>query len=680
MLDFGRNNLDRETSPYLLQHAGNPVHWQGWSAETLAHAKATDKPILLSVGYAACHWCHVMAHESFEAPETAAVMNALFVNIKVDREERPDIDMIYQQALSLLGQQGGWPLTMFLTPAGEPFWGGTYFPPEPRWGRPGFADLLRRVAEVFRTERATTVEKNRLALGDALAQLGRPPEDAPEPALGPQLLDQVAERFARDVDPVNGGFGTAPKFPNIANLTLLWRASLRSGRQDLARAVRTTLDRMCQGGIYDHLGGGFSRYSTDERWLAPHFEKMLYDNAELVGILAEVWAKTGTRLYEQRLRETVAWLRREMIADGGGFAATVDADSEGEEGRFYVWSEAEIDEVLGDDAGLFKTTYDVSLRGNWEGKTILNRLDQATPLSEEDEARLQRCRMTLLARRDKRVRPGWDDKVLADWNGLMIASLARAATLFAEPAWLATAIAAFDFVRDRMQPDGRLRHSFRQGQARHAALLDDYANMARAALELHEISGEIGYRRQAMAWVDILDRHYWDSDHGGYFLTADDAEALITRSRTVYDNPNPSGNGTMVQVLSRLWRLTGDDRYRARAEAVIAAFATEVSRNLFPLATFLNNVEFHHAADEIAIVGQRTDPATARLLAVALKDPWANRVISVVPPDASLPPTHPAFGKGQPDGRPTAYLCRNQACSLPLTDPADLARAILGGE
>jgi len=680
MLDFGRNNLDRETSPYLLQHAANPVHWQGWSAEALAHARATDKPILLSVGYAACHWCHVMAHESFENPETAAVMNDLFVNIKVDREERPDIDMIYQQALSLLGQQGGWPLTMFLTPDGEPFWGGTYFPPEARWGRPGFADLLGRIAAVFRDERQTTVEKNRLALGEALARLGAPPEDAPQPALGPELLDQVAERFARDIDPVNGGFGTAPKFPNVANLTLLWRASLRSGRQDFARAVRTTLDRMAQGGIYDHLGGGFARYSTDERWLAPHFEKMLYDNAEMIGILAEVWAKTGTRLYEQRLRETIAWVRREMIAEGGGFAATIDADSEGEEGRFYVWTEAEIDEALGDDAALFKATYDVTLRGNWEGRTILNRLEQATPLSEEDEGRLNQARMTLLARRDKRVKPGWDDKVLADWNGLMIASLARAATLFGEPAWLGTAIAAFNFVRDHMQPDGRLRHSHRQGQARHAALLDDYANMARAALELHEITGDPAYRRQAIAWVETLDRHYWDSTHGGYFLTADDAEALITRSRTVYDNPNPAGNGTMVQVLSRLWRLTGNEGYRVRAEEIIAAFATEMARNLFPLATFLNNVEFHHAADEIAIVGDRTDPATARLVAIALKDPWANRVVSVIAPDATLPPSHPAFGKGQADGRPTAYLCRNQACSLPLTEPAELAQAILGGD
>src|SRR5215470_11632139 len=499
-----RNRLGDETSPYLLQHKDNPVHWQPWSEETLAAAKAADKPILLSIGYAACHWCHVMAHESFENPQTAERMNELFVNIKVDREERPDLDAIYQHALALMGEQGGWPLTMFLTPDGEPFWGGTYFPPEQRWGRPGFPQVLEALSGAYSGNR-DKVAKNVVALREALQQLGRPERGG---SIGREQLNHIAERLLREVDQLNGGIGRAPKFPQTAILELLWRAWKRTGQTPYREAVLKALDAMCQGGIYDHLGGGFARYSTDARWLVPHFEKMLYDNAELVDLMTLVWQETRSELYRERIAETIGWVAREMLTSDGGFASSLDADSEHEEGKFYVWSEAEIDAVLGDRATLFNRFYDISPEGNWEGKTILNRSGSAELADEATERELAACRALLLVAREERVRPGWDDKVLGDWNGLMIAAMAVAGVVFERPAWIESARGAFDFIRTQMtMPDGRLLHSWRAGNARHPANVDNYANLSRAALALFEATGNERFLKQAREWVAILDRH-----------------------------------------------------------------------------------------------------------------------------------------------------------------------------
>jgi uncharacterized protein YyaL (SSP411 family) len=671
-----RNDLDRETSPYLLQHQHNPVHWQAWGPEALVAARTANRPILLSVGYAACHWCHVMAHESFEDPATAQLMNELFVNIKVDREERPDIDSIYQSALSLLGEQGGWPLTMFLTPDGEPFWGSTYFPPEQKYGRPAFRDVLSSVANVFATDPAA-IAKNRDALRNAMAEsAARGRDGQPVPGITAALLDQVAERLLREVDQVHGGIGQAPKFPQTFVSELLWRAYLRTGRTSYRDAVTLTLDRMSQGGIYDHLGGGFARYSTDERWLAPHFEKMLYDNALLLDLLTLVQPEARSRLYAARVRETVAWVLREMVADGGAFAATQDADSEGEEGKFYVWTEAEVDSLLGRDAAHFKQFYDVGPAGNWEGHTILNRTRLPDLLSDPEEAELSRLRAVLFAARDKRVKPGWDDKVLVDWNGLMIAALANAGAEFGEPVWIMAAERAFGFVLQEMTVAGRLRHSWRNGQLKHAALLDDYANMVRAALMLHEVTGTDGYLVQARAWVNVLDHHYWDSGNGGYFYTADDAEALITRTRHAADNAVPAGNGTMLGVLARLWHLTGERGYQERAEALVQAFAPELARNFFPLGTFLNNSELLSDSLQIVILGKRGVPATDALIAAARAASLPNRILTVLPPGAPLPATHPAQGKTQLNGKPTAYVCIGTTCSLPVDAP-DALRDLL---
>ena len=682
------NQLGAETSPYLLQHRDNPVAWRAWGEAAFAEARADNKPVLLSVGYAACHWCHVMAHECFENPAIAEVMNRLFVNIKVDREERPDVDNIYQSALALLGEHGGWPLTMFLTPEGEPFWGGTYFPPEPRYGRPGFPQVLSALAEIYANDKQR-VDKNTTALKDALGKLSQNQRGGAIP-LG--AIDQVAERLIGEIDQANGGIGSAPKFPQPSILKLLWRAWKRGGDDALRAAVELTMTKMAQGGIYDHLGGGFARYAVDAYWLVPHFEKMLYDNAQLLEVLTWLWQDTRNPLYEQRARETVAWVLREMIADAdgsgarptGAFAATLDADSEGEEGKFYVWSAAEIDALLGPDATLFMQHYDVRPSGNWEGKTILNRSAAPQPADAATEAKLAACREKLLTVRNKRVWPGWDDKVLADWNGLMIAALAEAAPVFGEPTWLDAAENAFSFVVKEMTRDGRLFHAWRHGQLKHPATLDDYADMATAALALFEATGKSGYLAQAEDWVAVLDRHYWDAESGGYFFTADDTPDLILRTKTASDNATPSGNGMILAVLARLFYLTGRPAYRERADALVAAFSGELTRNFFPLTSLLNGAELLERAVQVVIVGTRGEAGADALIGAVTELCLPNRVLQVIGPGDELPPDHPAAGKGQVDGpdnepRATAYVCHGPSCSLPITEAAALTEALAGG-
>ncbi|HEY4406394.1 MAG TPA: thioredoxin domain-containing protein, partial [Xanthobacteraceae bacterium] len=490
------NRLAHETSPYLLQHKSNPVDWWPWGPAALVEAKRTNKPILLSVGYAACHWCHVMAHESFEDEATAAVMNELFVNIKVDREERPDIDQIYMSALHLLGERGGWPMTMFLTPDGEPFWGGTYFPNTSRFGRPGFTDVLRNVSRIFHEE-PQNVEQNRAAIMARLAESARPKGQV---TIGAAELDRAAAQIGGLIDPLHGGLRGAPKFPQAMMLEFLWRAGQRTGTQRYFAAVELTLERICQGGIYDHLGGGFSRYSVDERWLVPHFEKMLYDNALLLELLGLAYQRSGRELFRTRARETVGWLVREMTTSEGAFSASLDADSEGEEGKFYVWSRAEIAQVLGqEDAAFFSARYDVTPDGNFEGHNIMNCLNDL-PRNMEDEERLAPLREKLLAARSRRVRPGLDDKILADWNGLMIAALVNAGVILDEPSWLQDAARAFLFIDAKMSHGDRLGHSWRDGRLLFPGLASDHAAMIRAALALHEATGDSGYLERALAW------------------------------------------------------------------------------------------------------------------------------------------------------------------------------------
>jgi hypothetical protein len=572
-----------------------------------------------------------------------------------------------------MGEQGGWPLTMFLTPAGEPFWGGTYFPPEQRWGRPGFPQVIKAMSDAYARDR-DKVAKNVAVLREALQRLGRPEPGGP---ITPKQLDPIAERLLREVDQINGGIGTAPKFPQTGIFELLWRAWKRTGQAPYRDAVVKALDAMCQGGIYDHLGGGFSRYSTDARWLVPHFEKMLYDNAELVDLLTLVWQETRSPLYLQRIEETLDWVRREMLTPEGGFASSLDADSEHEEGKFYVWSEAEVDAALGDRAPLFKRYYDVGAEGNWEGHSILNRLKTPALADAETENELGQCRALLLQAREGRVRPGLDDKVLADWNGLMMAAMANAGVVFERPAWIALAADAFAFIRRHMaEPDRRLLHSWRAGRARHPASVDDYANLCRAALALYEATNNGEFLTQARDWVTILDRYHWDSTDGGYFFAANDTEGLVARPKTAADSAVPAGNGTLVGVLSRLGMLTGDELYLRRAETILETFSGELGRNFFPLATLLNNVELLAKPVQIVLVGESGTAAFDALRRAVYDVSLPNRVVLRLPPESSLPSNHPASGKGLVDGKPAAYVCEGTVCSLPVIDPKTLLETL----
>ena len=664
------NRLGRETSPYLLQHKENPVHWWAWGPDALAEAKSTGKPILLSVGYAACHWCHVMAHESFEDDATAAVMNDLFVNIKVDREERPDIDAIYMGALHALGQQGGWPLTMFLDSQARPFWGGTYYPKVAHYGRPAFVDVLRQIERVYREE-PDKAAKNAEALTESL----RPrPSGAVTAAIDDRVLRELTAKLAPAIDPVSGGLKGAPKFPQFNFFWLLWRGAIRYDDGAARQGVVTTLDNICQGGIYDHLGGGFARYSVDETWLVPHFEKMLYDNALLIELMTEVTRETGSPLYKTRIAETVGWLEREMIAEGGGFAASLDADSEGVEGKFYVWTLPEIVEVLGEeDARFFAEVYDVTPHGNWEEVTILNRLSKLALRPQPDERRLADMRGKLLAARGKRVRPGWDDKVLADWNGLIIAALSRASTIFDEPRWLELARRAFDFVATRMVVDGRLRHASRHGKTTAPATASDYANMIWAALRLHEATNDARYFESAVAWTDTLDRHYWMSSEGGYATSADDTGDVIVRLRSGADDATPNANGVMLSNLTALGALTGEARYLDRASALLAAFAGDIGRNIVAHTGLLAGAIDLMAPQQVVITGKKfvgSQELMGALGGISLPGALQYCIDPGTSELAALRDKHPV------NRQATAYVCVGPQCSPPLTEPNDFVRTL----
>ena len=667
------NLLAQSTSPYLLQHKDNPVHWREWGPSALQEAQASNKPILLSIGYAACHWCHVMAHESFENEATAAIQNDLFVNIKVDREERPDLDAIYQAAVNMMGEQGGWPLTVFMTPQGEPFWGGTYFPPEPKFGKPAFADVLREVSRLYR-ENSEQVTKNIQTLRTGLTQTFE--QNRPGQQLDPMTLDMAMRRVCQQFDVFHGGMFGAPKFPNVPCIELMWRAYQNTGLSQFQQAVELTLLNMSQGGIYDHLGGGFARYSVDSIWLQPHFEKMLYDNAQMIDILSNVWIHSRNPIYRARVEETVGWVMREMLVEGGAFASSIDADSEGEEGKFYVWTTAEVDEVLGKDAELFKQVYDVRPEGNYEGRSILHRLRVPTPLPAVQEGKLNALREKLFLAREKRVKPSRDDKVLADWNGLMIYGLAQASEAMSRVDWQAAAVKAFWHIADTMgRSEGGLdllAHSARGGKVGAQGLADDYANMARAALALYEITAHPPYLEKAIRWTNTLNEKFWRMDIGGYALTPSDGDPLIVRVRTVMDQAVPSVNGTMMHVLARLNGLTGETIHAERFSVLTQAFAEDARRQLISAATYLNGFDFILRAVSVVIVGHRNDPRVAAFRDVFRRVSVPNKLVTVVAPGESLHATHPANGKGQIDNKVTVYLCAGQTCSPPVTDPNQL--------
>ncbi len=668
------NRLSLETSPYLLQHKDNPVHWWPWGEGAFAEAKRTGKPVLLSVGYAACHWCHVMAHESFEDEGTAAIMNELFVNIKVDREERPDVDALYMNALHHLGEQGGWPLTMFLTAEAEPFWGGTYFPKEQIYGRPPFTHVLREISKVYREEH-DKVRTNADALKAALQPRL---EAAPEDNLNENTIADLAVRLTQALDPVHGGLVGAPKFPNCVILGFLWKLGLKLGFQPAIDGVEKALIHISQGGIYDHLGGGFARYSVDERWLVPHFEKMLYDNALLIGLMTEVWKERRNPLLEARIAETVNWLLREMTVEGGGFASSYDADSEDVEGKFYVWTHEQIEDVLGkEDGAFFCEVYDVTENGNWENVNILNRLDSMEMLSPPEEEKLGELRAMLFEARKGRTPPGWDDKVLADWNGLAISALLEAGRTFAQPAWTEAARRAYSFIRETVgAKDGRLLHSARAGQAKTPAIASDYANMIRAAIDLYLVAEDADALADADRWTRIMQDFYWAEGPGGYYLSASDTTDIMIRTLSARDDAVPNANAIMLGNLASLHLITGKPEYRDCAEALRKSFSGEAMR-FASLHTGYFSALADHLMPQHVVLLRGAGEEVLREAMTTISLPGA--VVQWLSANEDAPKNSPAHGKRAIEGRATAYVCNGPQCSPPVTDPKGLLAELKSG-
>ena len=660
------NRLAGETSPYLLQHAANPVDWRPWGADALALARAEDKPILLSIGYSACHWCHVMAHESFEDAGVAEVMNRLFVNIKVDREERPDLDQIYQNAHHIITQRsGGWPLTMFLTPDGTPFYGGTYFPKQARYGLPGFADLCAHVAEAYASKRSD-IETQNLELRRALedATIG-PVNRADTPDLDSRPLANAAAQLARHFDSRWGGFGAAPKFPHPTDLAFLL------GREDSATRTMalTTLTRMAEGGIYDQIGGGFARYSVDERWEIPHFEKMLYDNGPLLALYADAWTLTGNPLFRRVAEATADWVMREMQAPvtqySGGYYSSLDADSEGEEGKYYVWTHDEVETLLGPEkSALAGRHWGFNDPPNFEGSHWHPRI--AAPLDPEDEAKLESARAMLFAAREQRVRPGRDDKVLTSWNALMINGLTHAARIFKRTDWLRSAQAATDFLRHEHWCDGRLLATSKGGRAHLDAYLDDHAFLLAALLELMEAE----YRPDDLSFaIDIAEAllaRFEDTAAGGFFFTAHDHEKLIQRPKTGHDNATPSGNGVAARALQRLGHLLGEPRYLVAAERTLHCFWPQLTRSPSGFGSLLLALEESLLAVPIVILRGPTGGLAEWGESLAVQ---SQRMVLALPNSThDLPP---ALAKPASDDV-NAWVCRGVSCLAPITDLGQL--------
>jgi uncharacterized protein YyaL (SSP411 family) len=677
-----RNRLIDESSPYLRQHAHNPVDWYPWGAEAFERARAEKKPILLSIGYSACHWCHVMERESFENEAIAALMNQHFVNIKVDREERPDVDHIYMNAVQLLTGRGGWPMTMFLTPDGQPFYGGTYFPPEDRQGMPGFPRLLTAIADAW-NERPDDVAQSVREVREKLAQLES--HRAADTLPGAGDVRTAAVQMGRAYDADHGGIGSAPKFPNSAVFDLFLRVSARRGEPHYAEMTRHTLRRMAEGGIYDQLGGGFHRYSVDQRWLVPHFEKMLYDNAQLVPLYLAAFQHGGDPFFARIARETLDYVLREMTDPAGGFWSTQDADSEGEEGRFFVWSEDQVMALLGDQDGALVCRYwDVSQPGNFEGHNILHvtlSVEQLAALHGGEVAdtqfRLEAARATLFAAREQRVKPGLDSKVLTAWNGLMISAFARAAELFDEPRYRQAALAGVAFVDRELRRGDRLLSTWKDGVAKLNGYLDDYAFYAAALVDVFEAVQDRRHLEQAARLMDSALTHFWDDAAGGFFFTSDDHEALIVRSKPAFDGSIPSGNSVAAMTLLRLSHYLERHDYRERAEAVLRLFAEPMRAQPFGFAQMLAAVDFHtDGPREIAVVGDPADPRTAALLARLRALYVPNRTLLLLDPTDPTPRPPLLEGKTAIGGAPTVYVCQRMTCSPPATEWDDVARLL----
>jgi uncharacterized protein YyaL (SSP411 family) len=681
------NRLVHETSPYLRQHAHNPVDWYPWGEEALRRAKELDRPIFLSIGYSACHWCHVMEHESFEDPAVADILNRHFVSIKVDREERPDLDQIYMTAVQMLTGQGGWPMSMFLTPSLEPFYGGTYFPPDDRYGRPSFRRVLLSLVDAW--------EKRRSDVETQAQQLTQGVRETTllEPGSGPlddANLRRASAQLERRFDPTYGGFGDAPKFPHPIELRLLLRLWKRFGDEGALNMARLTLDKMARGGMYDHLGGGFHRYSTDQRWLVPHFEKMLYDNAQLAVAYLEAFQATADPFYRTVVEETLDYVFREMTSPEGPFYSTQDADSEGEEGKFFVWSLDEVEQLLGRHlAELFFPFYDVTREGNWEGHNILHR-----GRSDEQEARLHHiadadlqqhlaeAKKILFEARSKRVWPGRDEKVLTSWNGLMITALARAGAVLDQPRYTQAAVRAADFMWGRMRTaDGKLFRTYHAGsEPKLNGYLEDYAFLLEASVELYEATFDVRWVERSLDLARRMSEQFWDEERGGFYYTGRDHEALIARTKDPHDSSIPSGNGLAVTVLLRLHALTGEPELLRKAETTLRLFHGLMTQAPMAVGQMLLALDFHMGpVQELAVVGDSANEEVRRVVAAIRRDFRPNHVVAMKPAGvaATLEKVIPLLADRPGEGSVTLYVCENFVCQKPHVGAEAAERALL---
>jgi uncharacterized protein len=672
------NRLANETSPYLLQHAGNPVEWYPWGTEAIEKAKREDKPILLSIGYAACHWCHVMAHESFEDDETAQLMNERFVNIKVDREERPDLDGIYMQAVQAMTGHGGWPMTMFLMPDGTPFYGGTYFPPDDRHGLPSFRKVLQSVADAYAQKREG-VAKTAAQLKEIYKSNSASARS--EGGLSPPMLEIVYRSLVQRYDERNGGFGGAPKFPATMTLDFLLRYWKRTGTAQALEIVATSFRKMARGGIYDQIGGGFARYAVDAEWLTPHFEKMLYDNALLARLGAHLWQATRDGEFHRVSVETIEWLDRELTAPEGGFYSSLDADSEGHEGKFYVWTEEELDTLLGADSRLFKSYYGVTRGGNFEGRNILFvGTDRATGAAragvdeEMLEAVLARARKILYLARAKRVWPARDEKILAAWNGLMLRGVATAARAFDRKDFRQLALRNAEFLTREMVRKGRVMRSHKEGVTRIGGFLEDHAAVALGFLSVYELTFDEAWVARAREIADAMIEWFWDDQVGAFFDTARDAEELITRPRDVTDNATPSGTSLAVELLLHLAELQHNADYRRRASFILETLAEPMTRYPTAFGHLLGCADIEiNGAIEVAVAGDIASAAFKALERVVSEQ----YVPSLVLAGGDATGTHSRVklldDRSLIEGKPTAYVCRAYTCDRPVTEPEALA-------
>ena len=693
------NQLINETSPYLLQHAHNPVDWYAWGDEAFKKAKDEDKPVLVSIGYSACHWCHVMEHESFENEATAAIMNEHFISIKVDMEERPDVDQIYMMFVQLTTGRGGWPMNVFLTPDKLPFFGGTYFPPVNRYNMPSWQQILVSVADAYRNKR----DELMTSVVDILGEMRRVGISEFSPAgLSTELLDSAFASFDRSFDATNGGFGGAPKFPPAMSLEFLLRYWKRTGNERALEIVKKTAQKMANGGIYDQLGGGFHRYSVDAVWLVPHFEKMLYDNAQLIRIYLHLYQITKDEFFRRTATETLEYVRREMFDPSGGFYSTQDADSEGVEGKFFVWTPTEVVEILGEgDGGIFNFYYDVSEEGNFEEKNILNvknpvatapgsdtsEVAKALKISESDlTAILERGRKKLFTEREKRIKPFRDEKVLTAWNGLMLAAFAEASAVLDNKEYLEVAKQNADFILANLQKpvgmegrdiqlesatlaDPKLLRTWKDGRAKLNAYIEDYANLADGLVDLFQVSGEVRYLKEAKRLADLMITEFWDEENGGFFFTANDHEELIVRTKDFYDNATPSGNSIAADVLLKLAKLTSDEKYERFASTVLRLAAAQLKRHPQGFGRTLSAIEFFLGdSKEIVLMGDE-DGNLGR-------EVWSEyRPGKVVVPangstESEMIPL--LQGRAAIDGKTTAYVCENFACRMPVTTVEEL--------